>query len=58
MNELASKCAYILPQTPFHSPDRVELYKLVLRGDFVVPRGVVSPRATSLLYRVSHVTVM
>jgi hypothetical protein len=39
-------------QTPFYSGDRVELYKLVLRGYFTVPRGV-SPRAKSLIYRVS-----
>lgn len=35
---------------PFFSADRLELYKMVLRGDFKVS-SVVSPRARALLYR-------
>ena len=47
----------LVGRTPFYSSDRVELYKLVLRGDFNVPKSV-SPRGRALLYRVSHVTVL
>lgn len=47
----------LVGKTPFYSSDRVELYKLVLRGDFQVPKSV-SPRGRALLYRVSHVMVV
>lgn len=39
-------------KTPFFAVDRVELYKLVLRGYFTVPKSV-SPRARSLMYKVT-----
>jgi serine/threonine protein kinase len=47
----------LVGKPPFYSSDRVELYRLVLRGDFQVPKTV-SPRGRALLYRVSHVMVM